>query len=522
MKKSNHYLALTACLLISGLGLSSCSKDELTPEAASSATSIQKNASSEFYALTNDNNLVKYSSNGNEMSAVALSGLASAEMMLAIDFRPATGQLYGVSNMSRIYVINQNTGVTNAIGAPFSPAIMGTEVGFDFNPTVDRIRLVTNTTQNLRLNPETGQVVAIDGNLNLNPGMPEVTAVAYTNSMAGATTTTLYDIDVKTDKLYMQVPPNAGGLVEVGRLNVQAVGEAGFDISPDNSMAIAVLFGRGGGTENQQQASPGNSYRFYSINLTTGKATNIGKANRNIIGVAIPTNPVAYATNAANNLLIFNPEMAGTVIMKPITGLASGEKVLGIDMRPKTSQLFALGSSNQIYSVNMASGTFTAVGAPFSPALSGTHFGFDFNPTVDRIRVVSNTGQNLRLNPENGQLAMEDGKLNPGTPMIDACAYTNNMANAATTALYTIDFGTNALYLQNPPNDGTQVLVGGLGISVDANNGFDIGGISGNAVALLQAAGQSGIYRINLSTGQATMVSTLSGSPESFAIGLGF
>src|SRR5688572_11355356 len=526
MKKCNHYLALAGCLLFSGIFLSSCSKDELAPqnpELVAGQVSQQKTAASDFFALT-DNNMVVRFSGGNtvkEMGAVALSGLASGELMLAMDFRPATGQLYGVSNMSRIYVINQHTGVTTVIGASaFSPAINGTQVGFDFNPTVDRIRLVTNTTQNLRLNPETGQVAAIDG--NLNPNMPEVTAVAYTNSMAGASSTTLYDIDVKTDKLYIQNPPNSGGLVEVGRLNVQTVGEAGFDISPDNSMALAVLFGRGGGTTNQGQASPGNSYRFYSIDLATGKATNIGNTDRNLIGVAISTNPVAYAVDAANNLLIFNPEMANTVVMKPITGLASGEKVLGIDMRPATSQLFALGSSSQIYAVNMASGVFTAIGLPFSPALSGTQFGFDFNPTVDRIRVVSNTGQNLRLHPGTGQVAFVDGTLNPGTPSIDAAAYTNNMANATSTSLYTIDFATDGLYLQSPPNAGSQTLIGALGISVEANNGFDIGGTTGKAMALLQSGGQSGIYHVNLGSGQATMVSAMSGSPESFAIGLGF
>jgi hypothetical protein len=36
----------------------------------------------------------------------------------------------------------------------------------DFNPTVDRIRLVTASGQNLRLHPELGTVVATDGSIN--------------------------------------------------------------------------------------------------------------------------------------------------------------------------------------------------------------------------------------------------------------------------------------------------------------------------------------------------------------------
>ncbi|KAA3436978.1 DUF4394 domain-containing protein [Rufibacter hautae] len=526
MKTNYHFLSWATCLLSFSTIFTSCNEDILESKDqlnASAATEAKIQSDLTFYALTTNNQLVKYSTDQKlrETGEVNITGLRSGERILAIDFRPATGQLYGVSNQSYLYVINQNTGVATQVGtAPFSPAIDGTQVGFDFNPTVDRIRLVTNETQNLRLNPETGAVVATDG--MLNPGSPEVVAVAYTNSMAGATSTTLYDIDVATDKLYIQTPPNNGTLVEVGRLNVQAVGEGGFDIAPDNSLAIAALFGRGGGVENQKEESNGNKYRFYSIDLATGKAMNLGKTDRMIIGVAIPTNPVAYGVDADNNLLIFNPYEAAMVISKPITGLQPNERVLGIDMRPATSQLYALGSTNRIYTVNLATGAFAAVGEPFTPALSGDFFGFDFNPTVDRIRVVSNTGQNLRLNPNTGMVAMEDSKLNPGTPMVDASAYTNNFVGSTSTALYNIDFGTDALYLQSPPNAGTQQLVGSLGVQTGPHNGFDIGGVSGTALALLQTGGQSGIYRIDLSKGTTTKLSTVSKMPLSFALGLGF
>lgn len=239
-----------------------------------------------FYALTASNELVTYSS-GNplaELSAVTITGLSTGERLLAIDFRPANGQLYGVSSASRIYTINLSSGAATAVGAPFTPAINGEWVGFDFNPTVDRIRLVTNNGQNLRLNPVTGQVAAID--LPINPTNTDVSAVAYTNSVAGATATTLYDIDVATNMLYIQNPPNNGTLVAVGSLGVQALGKAGFDISPDNSVAIAALYGRGL-EDGQVEESMGNKYRFYYINLSTGQAKNAGKTDREIIGLAI-------------------------------------------------------------------------------------------------------------------------------------------------------------------------------------------------------------------------------------------
>ena len=163
-----------------------------------------------FVVLSDDNNLLTVNANSpaTPLKRVVLTGLPTDEKMLGIDYRPATGQLYGVGKSSRLYVINSETGAARALGtAAFTPALNGAIVGFDFNPTVDRIRLVTNTGQNIRLNPETGTVAATDG--NLNPSTPSVSEVAYTNNRAGASTTTLYAIDVVSDKLFVMSKPAA-------------------------------------------------------------------------------------------------------------------------------------------------------------------------------------------------------------------------------------------------------------------------------------------------------------------------
>ena len=89
--------------------------------------------------------------------------------------------------------------------------------------------------------------------------------------------------------LYKQLPPNNGVLVPVGPLGIFATGEAGFDISADNSIALAVLFGRGDDGESDEEISNGNKTRFYTIDLSTGAATNAGKTERSIIGLAIPS-----------------------------------------------------------------------------------------------------------------------------------------------------------------------------------------------------------------------------------------
>ena len=71
---------------------------------ASSESAKANNKTVSFYALTDANQIVKYAGiqTFREESRTALSGLQTGEKILAIDFRPATGQLYGVSNQSRI------------------------------------------------------------------------------------------------------------------------------------------------------------------------------------------------------------------------------------------------------------------------------------------------------------------------------------------------------------------------------------------------------------------------------------
>ena len=483
--KTKTLLSLTFLCLSGTLIFFSCKKNDDTPAVVVKPDIL-------FHALTSSNQLVKYNANSETaISTVAVTGLQTGENLMAIDYRPATGQMYGLGNTSRIYIINQETGKATVVGAtPFSPIVSGSLVGFDFNPTVDRIRVVTSSGQNLRIHPETGAVAAVDA--NLNPGSPNVSGAAYTNSVSGASTTVLYDIDITASKLYKQEPPNNGTLVEVGPLGVGTItGDGGFDISPDNTVALASF-------------NIGGVSGLHQIDLTTGKATKLGNIGSNVIGIAIPTAPVAYAADDANNLLIFNLKTPGIPVSKAITGLQTGETILGIDMRPATGQLFALGSTSRLYTINMSSGAAAVVGAQLPTLLSGTAFGFDFNPTVDRIRVISNTGQNLRLNPNDGTIAATDAVLNPGTPMVSAAAYTNNFPGSTATVLYDIDPATDKLYMQNPPNNGTLVEVGALGVNVDDSNGFDIGGTSNNAYALLRVGGVTKIYSINITSGAAT------------------
>lgn len=496
------------------IGFSSCKKDdEVIITVPEPQLAIAAKPDIIFYGLTDNNQLIKYNANNAEVpfAPLTVNGLQAGEKIMSIDFRPATGQLYGLGSTSRLYQINLNSGNVTAISATsFTPAITGSIANIDFNPTVDRIRLVTNTGQNLRLHPETSVVAATDLTIN-GPSNAAITSIAYTNSMAGAATTDLFDIDVTTKKLYKQTPPNDGLLVEVGALNVNFTGKAGFDISADNTTALTTLVVDG-------------AVKLYSVNTTTAATTLLSNIAASIIDIAIPTNNVAYAISDAGMFQIFNPTKIGIPISKAVTGLLAGENILGIDFRPLTGQLYGLVSTPtgaaRLVNFNLSTGVATAVGAGFGITTGTTSIGFDFNPAVDRIRVVTNLGQNLRLNPIDGTIAATDTPLNPGTPSVSAAAYSNNFVGTTSTTLFVLD--ATKLYLQTPPNAGTLVEVGSLGLTADAQNGFDIGGKSNNGFAIFSVGSANKFYSLNLTNGTVISSVDYPNKVIAMAVGLGF
>ena len=229
-----------------------------------------------------------------------------------------------------------------------------------------------------------------------------------------------------------------------------------------------------------------------------------------------------YGVDTENRLVSFNSDAPNAITRTSFTGLPAGEQIVGLDQRPANKQLLALSSASRLYRIDAATGAATAVGAaPFTPALAGTSFGFDFNPTVDRIRITSEARQNLRAHPDTGAIAFVDGVLTyaagdagaASTPRVVGSAYTNSVAGATSTTLFNVDAGRDFLTIQNPPNAGTLVSVGALGVDAGDNAGFDISSVDGVAYAALQVSPSvsSGLYRINLTTGAATLAGRIGG-----------
>jgi len=208
------------------------------------------------------------------VTSVALSG--DSTFLDGLDFRPGTGQLYGyLDSTSSVYTVDLNTGAVSFASTLSAPTNTFT-LGIDFNPVPDRLRIVTESTQNLRVNVDTG-ATTVDGSLSYAVGdanenaFVQVVEAAYTNSFAPSPRTPppgtqLYYIDAGLDILATTTAPNDGILTTVGSLGVDTDEFVGFDIfsSGGTNTAYALLNG-GGGTPS-----------LYTIDLSTGAATLVG------------------------------------------------------------------------------------------------------------------------------------------------------------------------------------------------------------------------------------------------------
>lgn len=268
----------------------------------------------------------------------------------------------------------------------------------------------------------------------------------------------------------------------------------------------------------------------------------------NLVAPAAPPEPkdrreVAVAVTVSNQLISFNAARPGQLLWKrAVTGLQPGESLMGVDFRQKNDTLYALGvrgATGRLYTVDTETGAVTAVGTPFALPLDGTEFGFDFNPTVDRIRVVSSTGQNLRLHPDTGAVVdssadlpglQADGPLAFGAGDANAArsarvvgaAYSYNKVDPKVTTNFAIDQATASLVTQGTregvapavsPNTGRLLTVGALNVGPFETAAFDIHVLTDLGFAALsgRTGGVSRWIEIDLATGAGRVIGTIGG-----------
>jgi Domain of unknown function (DUF4394) len=256
-----------------------------------------------------------------------------------------------------------------------------------------------------------------------------------------------------------------------------------------------------------------------------------GRDGRGLEGVGL--------TSAGSLVCFDGDDPADTVDLGVVTGLEN-ETLVGVDFRapftdpagvsnniPAEGALYGLGSNGGVYRIALDDAdTATAMAtktAQLDQALAGTAFGIDFNPTVDRLRIVSDSGQNLRANVDTGVTVVDGGLNTAGAPTtgVVAAAYTNNDTDPATgTTLYDIDAALDQVVLQSPPNAGGLAPVGALGVDTGSAVGFDLysevretaPGVWTTTDVLgwasLDVAGVKGLYSITPFSGRAELVGT--------------
>jgi uncharacterized protein DUF4394 len=229
-------------------------------------------------------------------------------------------------------------------------------------------------------------------------------------------------------------------------------------------------------------------------------------------GPALP----AFGLTTNNRLVRFYTAYPQTPVpVGTVSGLVGDASLVGIDFRVSNRVLYGVGNAGGVYTLNTSNAVATKIGQ-LSVALAGTAFGVDVNPVADALRIVSNTGQNLRFSFAAGTTTA-DGGLNYNAVAatgISGAAYTNNDTNAATgTTLFDLDTNLDQLAIQSPPNAGALVGTGALGVNAGPSAGLDVytwvrGGkaVDNTGFAAVQVGGGYGLYGVNLLTGEAVKI----------------
>jgi Domain of unknown function (DUF4394)/Secretion system C-terminal sorting domain len=518
-------------------------------------TSVSINAQT-IYGLTSDNKLVSFNATtpGTIATNVAITGLNAGQSIIGMDVRPATGEIIALgynatTDSVSVYAINPTSAVATAKGPSIKLTGLGSAVGFDFNPTVDRIRLVSKNGLNYRLNPNNGALAATDLTLkyattDANTGKtPGATACAYTNSYIASTNTQLFTYDETQKVMTFQNPPNDGVLNTQasfsGIASTAILSDLDIYTNPTTFASTTYAVVRTGSLDS-----------LYSLNITTGAFNAIGALGVAVTDIAVAINrtvpalqgSLAYgltftAGNSAFNFLQFdtkNPTFIRSA--QTITGLKTGQNIVGMDVRPQDGKIYTLGyrstdSVATIYTLNETTAALTAfAGADsFKLALTG-QVTFDFNPAANRLRIISATNSNnyrlnLTVNPitvtTDTSLTYRTTDVNTGkTPVVVTGAYTNSFNGATATQLYDIDASLNNFVNQNTANGGFLNTVGALGLILDPNDyTIDLDIYSNKATPSVDSAflmanvtgsnGFDNLYTLNIGTGATTLVNRI-------------
>jgi hypothetical protein len=244
-------------------------------------------------------------------------------------------------------------------------------------------------------------------------------------------------------------------------------------------------------------------------------------------------NVTGYALGTDGTSLVSLPGLSETGETVTLSGILAA-----IAYRPVTGELIGIAPNAAVYTIDTETGELTATENLIGENVGiseGAMVGFDFNNNIDAIRIVATDGSNHVYFPagfgDNDERANSvrrftdlfyaEGDENEGaTPAVFASAYTNAIEGetASATVQYVLDAETNAL-LNLANNEGTLTTVAALtldGEAVDISAMGDLEIVSpaegenmAYAVLMMEGASTSGVYAVDLATGELTMQADL-------------
>lgn len=451
------------------------------------------------------------------------------EEILAIDYRNSEGQLYALTRLEaegRIIIITPTTGEVTRVSTLIADGtttkiLLSTTASYtiDFNPTVDRLRIIGSDDTNFRADALTGETFT-DGTISI--ASATIAGVAYTDVFAAANgrTTTLFGIDTDTDALYPFSSANAGTLGTARSLGVGDVTRVnGFDINPSSSALSAVL-------------TVGGQTSLYSINANSGAASRIsslpalpGSETYKSLALVTQANPTVIVLDNANTLSVLRANDPTQVFSPGSVTLPNSETLIGIDFRQSSRTLNGLSNAGNHYALSvpvngMAGPTAMLINTPApampTPLTNGVAYTTDFNPTsgmgINRLRLIGDNDENAVVEIETGSRTANASISGMPDPTVVAAAYSNNFRNAASTQLFVVDRTSNSIATQTvtaPTAPATTPAVGQLvnpiplSITLSGSVGFDISGRNNDNILLMArtAAGPHTLYRVNFGLG---------------------
>lgn len=524
------------------------------------------------YGVRAGNELVRFAPDApGTVESLGSFGIDMADPIVGLDRRPADDALYAISRSGRIFVLEVVEPAMEGDDPTFTEtelqsvegdgALLGDgRIAADFNPAANALRLIDDAGLNLRVPspaltdpaPATPVDTLVDGRMGYRQG---VTAAAYTNPHPGTVATPateLFVIDSENDALYQQ-NANAGELTHIADLSIAIEDVNGYDVFQAAADAA---------NEHYVVTVNGDDLQLFGLNPADGVMTLLSSRsdvpeatglvvieNDNPIGGPPLRALVLDGSGSADVIRSFSfnrtpVDLTGTPLTTlTIEGLDTGERLLGIDSRT-TSQVS--GREDVVYGVT-TEGRVVALleetqdvltvtdAVTLSVDLDGVDFAVDFNPAVDLLRVLGDSGQNLRVNLQTGRMIEgeqraagfafvdrttritspddTDGGL---PPQIVATAY---RAAPGDGFQFAIDADNSSLVRVVVPNDGALEVVGPLGggLTLPANDAgaadqsLDISGPADMALASLLPVGatRSALYAIDLETGTATLIGSI-------------